>query len=205
MSPGRTGSGGPHPTCCQQLAQGPCGSVRQRLAPCPAGSLRLAVVQSSATSRPDPDQAKVERPEQDAGPSTRAAIAAGSAVPGRRAGSLPGPASSLTASLPLDSGSKATAPAPARAPSFQPNLEPLRSTLTLEFSCFEPGSRLVPTAPFADLSEASRFRKPGGGAVVAHPNACGIGVARLCHLPCAGRPGVSRTRDWQLDTYFRDA
>ena len=78
----------------------------------------------------------MERPEQDAGPSTRAAIAAGSAVPGRRAGSLPGPASSLTASLPLDSGSKATAPAPARAPSFQPNLEPLRSTLTLEFSCF---------------------------------------------------------------------
>ena len=77
----------------------------------------------------------MERPEQDAGPSTRAAIAAGSAVPGRRAGSLPGPASSLTASLPLDSGSKATAPAPARAPSFQPNLEPLRSTLTLEFSC----------------------------------------------------------------------
>ena len=76
----------------------------------------------------------MERPEQDAGPSTRAAIAAGSAVPGRRAGSLPGPASSLTASLPLDSGSKATAPAPARAPSFQPNLEPLRSTLTLEFS-----------------------------------------------------------------------
>ena len=76
----------------------------------------------------------MERPEQDAGPSTRAAIAAGSAVPGRRAGSLPGPASSLTASLPLDPGSKATAPAPARAPSFQPNLEPLRSTLTLEFS-----------------------------------------------------------------------
>ena len=80
----------------------------------------------------------MERPEQDAGPSTRAAIAAGSAVPGRRAGSLPGPASSLTASLPLDFGSKATAPAPARAPSFQPNLEPLRSTLTLEFSCDRP-------------------------------------------------------------------